>query len=207
MGERMNNNFKELTDFLDKYRVEYTVNSDCVKVDDWLWLSYKKLTSLPESFGNLKIGGGLLLDDNELTSLPESFGNLKIGGGLRLNNNNLTSLPESFGNLKVGGDLSLDGNNLTSLPESFCNIKIGGDLRLYGNEFTSLPESFGNLKIGGRLCFDWSKLQHFLPDSFFTSGLYKKNRDKNLDELYSNFLKRKEHEEMIRFKSQIWVIG
>jgi len=203
----MNNNFKELTDFLDEYNQKYTVCSDCVKVDDWLYLNYNNLKYLPESFGNLKIGGNLYLDKNELTSLPESFGNLKIGGDLRLEYNNLTSLPESFCNIKIGGDLFLDYNNLTSLPESFCNIKIGGDLRIYGNKFTSLPESFGNLKIGGRLCFDWSKLQHFLPDSFFTSGLYKKNRDKNLDELYSNFLKRKEHEEMIRFKSQIWVIG
>ena len=110
----MKNNFEELTDFLDKYRVRYIIHSDCVEVESDLRLSYNKLTSLPDSFGNLKIGG--------------------------------------------------------------C------------------------------LCFNWSKLQHILPDSFFTSGLYKKNYDKNLDELYSNFLKRKEQEEMIRFKSQIWVI-
>ena len=86
----MNNNFKEITDFLDKYNQKYTVCSDCVKVDDWLWLNYNNLTSLPESFGNLKIGGNLYLDKNELTSLPESFGNLKID--VYMYDNNFTFL-------------------------------------------------------------------------------------------------------------------
>ena len=87
------NNFQELTDFLDKYKVEYTIHSDCVDVKGNLALNGNNLTSLPESFGNLKIGGSLWLHRNELTSLPESFGNLKIGGNLWLHNNNLTSLP------------------------------------------------------------------------------------------------------------------
>jgi hypothetical protein len=104
-----------------------------------LSLFSNSLTSLPESFGNLKIGGDLYLFSNPLTSLPESFGNLKIGGDLSLCNNSLTSLPESFCNLKIGGDLYLAYNLLTSLPESFCNLKIGGDLYLDGNSLTSLP--------------------------------------------------------------------
>ena len=146
------NNFKKLTDFLDKYNVEYTIHSDCVEVKNDLYLSDNKLTSLPESFGNLKIGGSLWLACNKLTSLPESIGNLKIGGSLELYYNNLTSLPESF----------------------------------------------------------------------FLSGLYRKTLGiENLDELHSKFLKlerekkeaeekakreAEEQEEMIRFKSQIWVI-
>jgi hypothetical protein len=74
------NNFQELTDFLDKYHVKYIIHSDCVEVEGDLYLKNKNLTSLPESFGNLKIGGSLWLENNNLTSLPESFGNLKIGG-------------------------------------------------------------------------------------------------------------------------------
>ena len=154
------NNFKELTDFLDKYLVSYIIHSDCVEVENDLSLNHNNLTSLPESFGNLKIGGGLGLGYNKLVSLPESFGNLKIGDSLWLQGNNLKSLPDSFGNLEIGGEFKLD----------------------------------------------WSKLQHSLPDSLFTSGLYKKALDKKLDELHAIFLKRKEQEEMIRFKSQIWVI-
>ena len=174
----MVNNFEELTDFLDKYKVEYTIHSDCVEVKGDLRLECNKLTYLPESFGNLKIGGSLYLFWNKLTSLPESFGNLEIGRSLHLDYNDLIYLSESFGNLKIGGSLYLEDNKLTSLP-----------------------------------------------DSFFTSKLYKiANGIKNLRELHSNFLKRKgqeeirlkleakakkdaeEQEEMIRFKSQIWVI-
>ena len=72
---------------------------------------------MPESFGNLKVGGDLSLSNNQLTSLPESFGNLKVGGDLYLGNNQLTSLPESFGNLKVGGGLYLSYNQLTKIPK------------------------------------------------------------------------------------------
>ena len=152
------NNFKELTDFLDKYSVKYTIHSDCVEVENDLFLDDNKLTSLPESFGNLKVGGNLYLSYNNLTSLPESFGKLRVGGNLSLGRNNLTSLPESFGNLKVGGGLGLSNNNLTSLPESFGNLKIGGNLRLDNNNLTSLPESFGSLKIKGVLWLEGNKL-------------------------------------------------
>jgi hypothetical protein len=130
-----------------------------------LYLSSNSLTSLPESFGNLKIGGSLYLHNNSLTSLPESFCNLKIGGSLYLSNNSLTSLPESFGNLKIGGYLSLTHNSLKSLPESFGNLKIGGYLDLSRNSLTSLPESFGNLKIGGDLSLHNNSLKS-LPESF-----------------------------------------
>ena len=160
------NNFKELTDFLDKYSVKYTIHSDCVEVDGLLCLDNKNLKSLPDSFGNLKINGaGLWLRDNNLTSLPESFGNLKIRGSLWLGENNLTSLPESFGNLKIGGGLYLNHNNLTSLPESFGNLMINGTLSLGYNKLASLPESFGNLKIGGDLSLSNNKLTS-LPESF-----------------------------------------
>ena len=54
-----------------------------------------------------RFGGHLGLSYNQLTSLPESFGNLRVGGDLVLYNNQLTSLPESFGNITVGGDLYL----------------------------------------------------------------------------------------------------
>jgi len=159
------NNFQELTNFLDKYKKQYIVHSDCVEVEGNLHLSHNNLTSLPESFGNLKIGGDLSLYNNNLTSLPESFGNLKIGGGLWLSNNNLTSLPESFGNLKIGGYLWLANNKLKSLPESFGNLKIGGSLWLSDNNLTSLPESFGNLKIGDDLSLSNNNLTS-LPESF-----------------------------------------
>jgi Leucine-rich repeat (LRR) protein len=156
---------KELTAFLDRYNIKYTVNGDCVEVSGDLSLESNQLASLPESFGNLKVGGNLYLHNNQLASLPESFGNLKVGGNLYLYNNQLASLPESFGNLKVGGSLYLYNNQLASLPESFGNLKVGGNLYLHNNQLASLPESFGNLKVGGSLSLCYNQLAS-LPESF-----------------------------------------
>ena len=57
--------------------------------EDGCTLSYwelagKGLTTLPESIGDLTVGGDLSLDQNQLTTLPESFGSLTVGGELIL---------------------------------------------------------------------------------------------------------------------------
>ena len=56
---------KDLTEFLDKYRdkyrVKYTIDGDTVEVGGNLYLGPNQITSLPESFGNLKVGGNLWL--------------------------------------------------------------------------------------------------------------------------------------------------
>ena len=64
---------KELTDFLDKYGVEYTIDGEHVLVPGDLEIEDQELTRLPESFGNLKVGGGVYLQypwlaDNDLTN-------------------------------------------------------------------------------------------------------------------------------------------
>ena len=58
-----------------------------------------------------------------LTTLPDSIGDLTVGGNLYLNENQLTTLPESFGSLTVGGDLCLCRNQLITLPRSFPNVE------------------------------------------------------------------------------------
>ena len=77
--------FQEITDFLDKHNIEYTIHLDCVEVENNLLLTNKNLTSLPKSFANLKIVGDLKLDDNyftkRVTSLPESLYKLPLDGG------------------------------------------------------------------------------------------------------------------------------
>jgi hypothetical protein len=149
----------ELIKFLDKYNVVYEIEDNLV-VADIIVLSGANLTSLPESFGNIKCNW-LDLGFNNLTKLPESFGNVKCVN-LCLGNNNLTGLPESFSNIKCDS-LYLNYNNLTSLPESFGNIKCN-KLYLGSNNLTSLPESFGNIKCN-KLYLDNSKLTS-LPKSF-----------------------------------------
>ena len=77
----------------------------------------KRLTSLPESIGNLTSLTRLNLNKNQLSSLPDTIGNLKLLTSLSLGDNKLTSLPESVGNLKSLEKLYLRSNKLTSLPE------------------------------------------------------------------------------------------
>ena len=78
--------------------------------------------------------GHLMWHRSAIAVLPESFGDLTIGGDLFLNNNQLTSLPAGFGSLTVGGTLFLGENELTSLPEGFGSLTVGGGLRLSNND-------------------------------------------------------------------------
>ena len=104
------------------------------------------LTTLPESFGQLKSLQTLEMYENQLTSLPESFGQLKSLQILGIPNNQLTTLPESFGALQSLQELALGSNQLTSLPASFGELKSLEWLSLISNKLTSLPASFGQLK-------------------------------------------------------------
>ena len=62
------------------------------------------------------------LKNNKLTSLPDSIGNLPYLGGLYLANNKLTLLPSSFGKLTNLTSLSLDNNPIEKLPKSLLKF-------------------------------------------------------------------------------------
>ena len=117
---------------------------------DWI-LSSRGLKVLPESFGNLTVGGCLNLFDNQLAALPKSFGNITVGGDLILRSNMLATLPEKFGDITLGGSLDLYNNKLASLPRSFGNITLRGNLNLCYNKLGVLPECIGNMVIEGEL--------------------------------------------------------
>ena len=113
-------------------------------------LSQRGLTSLPESLSNITLHH-LDLSGNQLTRLPESFGQLRVGGYLDVSRNKLTVLPESFGQLRVGKDLDVSRNKLTVLPESFGQLRVGKNLDLSTNHLTVLPENFAKIHVGGRI--------------------------------------------------------
>ena len=50
-----------------------------------LWLYNNQLTSLPDSFSNIRVGRSLGLYGNQLTSLPPNFARIEVGGYLFLN--------------------------------------------------------------------------------------------------------------------------
>jgi hypothetical protein len=79
--------------------------------------------------------GAVRLQRNKLTALPESFGDLVVGGDLHLEHNLLEDLPQSFGRLIVGANLHLQRNRLSTVPASFANVTVGIGLHLQGNPF------------------------------------------------------------------------
>ena len=90
---------------------------------DWDGLG---LTTLPDSIGDLRIDGDLILTMNEFSCLPDTFANLVILGNLDLSNCDLVSLPENIGVMQIGGNLRLRETLLSSLPASFSDITVEG---------------------------------------------------------------------------------
>lgn len=105
-----NLDIKELTDFLDKYGVEYKVVGNRVEADT-VDLAFRGITQLPDSIGNLKCNR-FDVSFNQLTSLTDSICSLQCDH-LYLHDNNITQLPESFWNPKCKY-LDLYNNPLTS---------------------------------------------------------------------------------------------
>ncbi|MHA1343611.1 MAG: leucine-rich repeat domain-containing protein, partial [Promethearchaeota archaeon] len=127
-------------------------------------LSNCELTTLPESFWNLKSLLILSLAGNKFTILPEAISNLKSLTKLNLSDNQLTTLPKSIGNLKSLEELDLSYNELTTLPESISNLKSLVYLNLRNNQLRTLPESIGNLKSLVELDLEDNQLRT-LPES------------------------------------------
>ncbi|MFX1259645.1 MAG: TIR domain-containing protein [Promethearchaeota archaeon] len=104
-----------------------------------------RLSTLPESIGNLSLLKELYLFGNELLTLPESITKLTSLQLLHLDNNELSTLPESISNLASLKELSLSANQLTTLPESIGDLKSLKTLILAFNELSTLPESIINI--------------------------------------------------------------
>ena len=56
--------------------------------------------------------------------LPESIGDLTVGGTLGLSGNNLATLPSSFGSLQVGGKVFLRGNPVAASGPHFDGLDL-----------------------------------------------------------------------------------
>ena len=104
--------------------------------DGTVWLQRNKLTALPESFGDLAVGGDLHLEHNLLEDLPQSFGRLVVRANLHLQRNRLRAVPASFANVTVGIGLHLQGN-------PFPRHAVGGRARIFGVK--SRPELNGQI--------------------------------------------------------------
>jgi leucine-rich repeat protein SHOC2 len=136
-----------------------------------LYLSYKRLSSLPEDTCHLSKLTTLHISNNRLTSLPESIGNLTNSTKIYAYNNRLTSLLESIGNLINLTALYIDYNQLASLPESIGNLTNLTALYLNHNPLTDLSSlqnlsqlkaiKFFNIELPRRY---WTKFSQWNPE-------------------------------------------
>ncbi len=141
-----------------------SLNQDDLLSLGFLNLSSIKITTLPESIGELKFLKKMDLSLNKLTSLPDSITKLKTLEILDLRSNDLLILPESINKLKNLEILDLRSNNLTTLPESIGEIESLKVLYLWYNRLIKLPESIGNLGSLEKLDLELNKLTK-LPKS------------------------------------------
>ena len=102
------------------------------------------MNTLPKSISVYQFLDRIIDEHNQLSSLPKSFGKLKLRN-LKLNNNDLTSLPMTFGDLENIAHMDLSNNKLQTLPETFGNLNLL-TLNLSNNLFHELPECIGDLR-------------------------------------------------------------
>jgi len=76
----------------------------------------------PEDASHVK--GKVNWSTEGIAVLPESIGDLTVGGTLHLGNNNLATLPASFGDLKVGGEVDLVGNPVAASGPRFDGLDV-----------------------------------------------------------------------------------
>ena len=109
-------------------------------------LSGLKLTSVPDTIGQLTQLILLKLSNNELTTLPDAIVQLTQLIGLDLSDNQLTTLPDTIGQLTQLTRLYLINNKLTTFPEAIGQLTQLTHLYLRNNPLHELPTSTQRLK-------------------------------------------------------------
>jgi leucine-rich repeat protein SHOC2 len=130
----------------------------------WLDLSNRKITSIPESIGDLTYLTRLNLRENELNSLPESISKLVNLIELDLTCNQFTTLPESLSSLTKLIELIIIGNPLHTLPDSLANLANLTTLDLRSNRLEVLPSNIAKFSKLTKLDLGHNQLTN-LPDN------------------------------------------
>ena len=75
------------------------------------------------------------LSDNKLTTLPDSFGNIQVQDNLHLSHNNFTTLPESVVNTKIGGHLYISTPQIRKFPDIIPKINSRKQYMIVGKTY------------------------------------------------------------------------
>jgi hypothetical protein len=132
---------KELTDFLDRYDIDYTIDNGYVVANE-IDLSFKNISELPDNFHLIKCNN-FYLGGNEISELPENFHLIRCNS-ISLYNNRISKLPENIHLLKCN-NLNLGINKICELPENFHLIECD-TIDLSHNKLNKLPENFHLIK-------------------------------------------------------------
>ncbi|XP_076938775.1 plant intracellular Ras-group-related LRR protein 9-like [Bidens hawaiensis] len=106
-------------------------------------LSQRRLPSIPEAFGRLRMLISLDLSNNQLEDIPDSIAGLENLEELYVSSNLLESLPDSIGLLLKLKILNVSSNKLTSLPDNICHCRSLVELDASFNKLTYLPTNIG----------------------------------------------------------------
>lgn len=98
----------------------------------------KKVSSLPEEIGNLKVKE-LIVSYNTLRTFPNSISGMSNLTHLYADHNEIWILPDSICEMQKLQLLHLNNNNLTTLPRDFDQLILLRDLRLYENQLKVPP--------------------------------------------------------------------
>ncbi|KAE8658050.1 putative MATE efflux family protein [Hibiscus syriacus] len=130
-----------------------------------IYLSERKLRSLPPEFGNINSLLLLNLSSNELKVIPESIARLENLEELNLSSNLLESLPDPIGLLRNLKIFNVSGNKLNFVPDTICLCRSLIELDVSFNSLSCLPTHLGrylgNLR---RLSIHFNKIRS-LPSS------------------------------------------
>ena len=141
-------------------------------------LAHNNLVELPESIGDLKSLNTLDISHNKIQALPESIGKLHELIALIAVKNQLSNLPKSIRNLINLQSLHLNGNMLKSIPPELCKCEFLKDLYLEGNQIQKLPNELTILRYLTHVNLAKNDLQE-LPTLPFISSEVKINYDEN----------------------------
>ncbi|MHA1673810.1 MAG: leucine-rich repeat domain-containing protein [Promethearchaeota archaeon] len=100
------------------------------------------------------------LSYNRLRTLPEGFGNMRGLEDLNLSHNQLSGLPQEFGHMTRLRLLNLDHNQIRELPASFSRMEALRVLRLSHNNITQYPTPLEALLLLGGVDLDYNPIRY-----------------------------------------------